>query len=980
MAVYKLNSSKQKSRSAKARKITGFTMIGVSSVIFLLMTGIVPALQKFFLGIFGVFGYLLCVIMIVVGLAVLNSRRYVMPKRYAVCLILSVVFVLCLLQLMIVGNKFDADNTAMTYWQYWALNYSRTWTAGGFLIGFFTTTFVYIANLVGAYLIFALGLVISVALMLDSLFRMKKQGSENEGVSVQIRELGIKKEPKISLPAKEKEEKEEEINVVLDGNRQEETMPAPPTAKQLLGLDHKRNYAYEYQNEMGGAQSYPKPVEEKKTERPDPKNLKEYLLTPPEVDIDEYFKDVRRRNNVPQENEIEENVNELKAQENDRPVFEGYNQNQVWQNQSQLYVQNDRPFESVKSEELVEKADDILRSAIEEEKAENPDIFEDVDDEISAEKNVVNNLPDRDNGGNFSRDSFDRINREETATQENSDKSFDRTDRASFDRNDRNLERKFFDRRDRNLSQEDKDAQNEYRQNLDTISARNGMLSRENQPIEPEKEEEPYVPYHYTKPSFDFITTQSVDLSTLSGEVAEKRVALENALEMFGVPAKVQDVVVGPAVTRYELEMPQGISVSKIKNHVDDIAYALAAEGSIRVEAPVPGKSVVGIEVPNASIATVSLKDVLDSNEFKNASSPLTFAIGKDITGRVICANMQKLTHLLVAGTTGSGKSVCLNSIILSMIYKASPEDVKIVLVDPKRVEFTNYEGLPHLIMPKVICETQKAINTLSWAVDEMEKRFEIMGLARVKNIDEFNQTPDVLNKKVRKMPFIVFIVDELADLMMTGKKEVEDKIVRLAQKARAAGIHLILATQRPSTDVVTGLIKANIPSKISFSVSSPTDSLVILGRAGAEKLLGKGDMLYFPNGAKDPIRMQGCFISTNEINNIVDFTKDNNEPIFDKDIEAKINNPNRPSEGGGESRANEMDPLLPQVLKASIDAKVASATMIRRRFAIGYPRAARIIDQMEEAGYISSADGVKPRTVYITEEEFNQIFGDVEN
>ena len=984
MAVYKLNSSKQKSRSAKARKITGFTMIGVSSVVFLLMTGIIPALQKFFLGLFGVFGFLLCVIMIVIGLAVLNSRRYVMPKRYAICLILSVVFVLCLLQLMIVGNKYNPDNSAMTYWQYWALNYTKTWTAGGFLIGFLTTTFIYIANLVGAYLIFALGLVISVALMVDSLTRMKKQGVENDGVSVQIKEVGQRKEPTITMPAVKEER--EEVNVVLDGSRKEENMPAPPTAKQILGLDHKRNYAYEYQQESNNYQTYNKPVEEKKPEKIEPKNLREYILTPPEVDIDEYFKDVDKRNNVPQEDEINENVEQLKNEQTDRPVFEGYSQNQVWKEQNQLYVQNpqneERSIESVKSDELVEKADDILRSAIEEEKAENPDIFEDVDEEISAEENVINNLPDRDNSGNFSRDSFDRMSRDSVSSNEqngNSDRSFDRSDRASFDRGDRNLDRRFFDRRDRNLSQEDKDAQNEYRQNLDTISARNGMLSRENQPIEPEKEEEPYVPYNYTKPSIDLITTKSVDLSALSGEVEQKRVALENALETFGVPAKVKNVVVGPAVTRYELEMPQGISVAKIKNHDDDIAYALAAEGAIRVEAPVPGKSVVGIEVPNASIATVSLRDVLDSNEFKNATSPLTFAIGKDISGKVVCANMQKLTHLLVAGTTGSGKSVCLNSIILSIIYKASPEEVKIVLVDPKRVEFANYEALPHLIMPKVICDTQKAISTLAWLVDEMERRFEIMRLARVRNIDEFNQTPDVVSQKVRKMPFIVVIVDELADLMMTGKKEVEEKIVRLAQKARACGIHLILATQRPSVDVVTGLIKSNFPSRISFSVASATDSMVILDRVGAEKLLGKGDMLYFPNGAKDPVRMQGCFIGTNEINNIVDFTKDNNEPIFDKEIEAKINNPNRPSEGGAENHANEMDPLLPQVLKASIDAKVASATMIRRRFAIGYPRAARIIDQMEEAGYISSADGVKPRTVYITEEEFNQIFGDVE-
>lgn len=952
MAVYKLNSSKKKDKSDRARKIAGFSMIGVSSLVFLFMTGIVPALQKFFLGLFGVFGYLLCIILIVVGLAVLNHKKYVMPKRYAVYLILSVLFVLCLLQLMIVGNKYKSDNTLMTYWQYLGLNYSKTWTAGGLLVGLFTTSLLYIANLVGAYLICALSLVIVLALLFDCLNRMKKNMEQQEPVSLQIKDFKEEREEKILA----EKPKQEEINVVLDGNlKQEQQEPRPLSAKQMLGLDHKRNYAYEYtKNNKNGATESTMVNEKASVEKQQPKNLKEYLLTPPEVDIDEYFKDVRRRNNIPEQSEIENNVSKLKEEKQEKPMFEGISQNQVWKNQNDVYVQqnNLRPIEEVKTEELVEQADDILRNVIEEEKAENPEMFEEID-EVSAEQ-----------------DSIERM-----------DTNF--SERNSFERNDersgRNFEKKFFDRRDRMLNQEDKDAQNEYRENIDTIRERNGMLAKENQPIAPTEPEEPYVPYEYTKPSLDFITTKSVDLSTLSGEVAEKRVSLENALEMFGVPAKVQGVVVGPAVTRYELEMPQGVSVSKIKNHVDDIAYALAAEGSIRVEAPVPGKSVVGIEVPNASIATISLRDVLDSSEFKNASSPLTFAIGKDITGRVICANMQKLTHLLVAGTTGSGKSVCLNSIILSIIYKASPEDVKIVLIDPKRVEFSNYEALPHLVMPKIVCDTQKAINTLAWAVDEMERRFEILGLARVKNIDEFNQTQDVLDGKIRKMPFIVIIVDELADLMMTGKKEVEDKIVRLAQKARAAGIHLILATQRPSTDVVTGLIKSNFPSRISFSVASSVDSMVILDRVGAEKLLGKGDMLYFPIGAKDPVRMQGCFIGTNEINNIVDFVKENNEPIFDKDIESKINNPSKPTDGNSINHADDMDPLLPQVLKASIDAKVASATMIRRRFAIGYPRAARIIDQMEQAGYISSADGVKPRTVYISEDEFKDIFGDVD-
>lgn len=934
MAIYKLNSKKKKDRNQNTKKIVGFSLIAAASVVFLFLTGIVEPIQTFLLGLFGVFGYPLCIVLFVVGLALVNNRRYVMSKKYTICLILTVFFALCILQLAIVGNNVavvDGETVKMSFGDYLARNYLAKWTAGGFLIGIFTTIFLYMANIYGAYIIFALAFVICLALLLDSLKFMKKQKAEDEPVSVQIKD---KKSGKILEEDEEKEvevvdEKIEEVpNVVLNGNLKEEENKQL-TARQILGLDKKRDKAYEYDNSA---------IQTAKKKEPEkPKSLRELILTPPQIDIDEYFKDVRKQNDVPAKEEIQSNLNTLKN--NDIEPSQVYHEDEFKPDNEPVIR---RSLPEVRSEELVEKADDILKSAIEEEKSENPDIYKNLEENVNNERSIADRLPERNNGGNFERRSFDR----------------------SFNRN------------ERLTNQEDIDARRDFDRDYDRISARNGSLSRENQPISKEEEPEKKEPYVYEKPPIEFITTQSVDLSTLNEDVATKRVLLENTLETFGVPAKVQGVVVGPAVTRYELEMPQGISVSKIKNRADDIALSLAAEGSIRIEAPVPGKSVVGVEVPNTSIATVSLKDVLISKEFTQSSSPLTFALGKDITGNTICCNMQKLTHLLVAGSTGSGKSVCLNSIILSIMYKASPEDVKIILIDPKRVEFSSYEALPHLIMPKIVCETQKAINTLAWAVTEMERRFELLGMARVKNIDEYNQTPDVISGKVEKMPFIVIIVDELADLMMTGKKEVEEKVCRLAQKSRAAGIHLVLATQRPSVDVITGLIKSNFPSRIAFAVTSAVDSMTILDRVGAEKLLGKGDMLYYPVGAQEPKRVQGCFITTGEINKIVDYVRDNNKPIFDKDIEEQIMNPNK-NNNGGATYNNEMDPLLPQALKASIECKQASATMIRRRFAIGYPRAARIIDQMEAAGYISSADGVKGRTVYTTEEEFKELFGD---
>lgn len=372
----------------------------------------------------------------------------------------------------------------------------------------------------------------------------------------------------------------------------------------------------------------------------------------------------------------------------------------------------------------------------------------------------------------------------------------------------------------------------------------------------------------------------------------------------------------------------------------------------------------------------MSIKDVLQSKEFNLSPSPLTFALGKDINGTVKVCNLQKMPHLLVAGTTGSGKSVCLNSIITSLIYKSSPDEVKFIMIDPKQVELSMYEGLPHMVIPRVITDPTKAVNALEWAVQEMERRFNLLAEERVRNLDEYNKLEKVVSHKVKKMPYIVIIFDEFADFMAVAKNEIEDKVRRIAQKARASGIHLILATQRPSTDVVTGTLKSNLPARIAFKVASRVDSEVILGATGAEKLLGYGDMLYKPADSAG-VRIQGCFIDTPETKDIVNFITANNEETFDEEAFNAINNPNKNNTKQGE-QDDGVDSLLPRALKICIDNGVASTTMVQRKLAIGYPRAARIIDQMEERGYISSAEGSKQRSVYITIDEFYSIFGDI--
>ena len=447
---------------------------------------------------------------------------------------------------------------------------------------------------------------------------------------------------------------------------------------------------------------------------------------------------------------------------------------------------------------------------------------------------------------------------------------------------------------------------------------------------------------------------------------------LQKTLYSFGVSAKVENVSVGPAITRYELKPAEGVRVSKIANLADDIALNLAAE-TIRIEAPIPGKQAVGIEVPNKEKESVHLREVLESDEFKNNKSKLTVALGRDVAGEIELADIAKMPHVLIAGATGSGKSVCINTIISSIIYNAKPSEVKLVMVDPKVVELSVYNGIPHLLIP-VVTDPKKAAGALAWAVQEMDDRYNKFATKGVRDLKGYNKA---IEKEggVAKLPQIVIIVDELADLMMVAAKDVEEAICRLAQKARAAGMHLVIATQRPSVDVITGLIKANIPSRIAFAVSSQVDSRTILDGVGAEKLLGKGDMLFFPSGAPKPSRVQGAFVSDEEVEKIVDFIKSNGTATYSEDILESIENSNKTDkEIAQESEDDETDPFLMDAIQTVVETGQASTSFIQRRFKVGYARAGRIIDQMEERGVISGYQGSKPREVLMTLERLNEL------
>ncbi len=480
------------------------------------------------------------------------------------------------------------------------------------------------------------------------------------------------------------------------------------------------------------------------------------------------------------------------------------------------------------------------------------------------------------------------------------------------------------------------------------------------------KEEKPYI-----LPPMNLLKEQKTDEDNEIFDFDTEQTAnkLIETLASFGVGARVLDISRGPSVTRYELQPNAGVKVSKIVGLADDIALNLAATG-VRIEAPIPGKAAVGIEVPNKEVTPVLLRDVIESEEFQKHPSKLAFGVGKDVAGRIIVGDISKMPHMLIAGATGSGKSVCINTLIASILYKASPKEVKLLMVDPKVVELGIYNGIPHLLIP-VVTDPKKAAGALNWAVVEMTTRYKLFAENNVRDLRGYNAL--MRERGEETLPQIVIIIDELADLMMVAPNDVEDCICRLAQMARAAGMHLVIATQRPSVDVITGVIKANIPSRISFAVSSQIDSRTILDMAGAEKLLGRGDMLYNPIGEPKPIRVQGGFISDKEVESIVNEIKTNFQAEYDQEVLDRINSQSEPQQPQQQDGSDD-DELLPQAIEMVLEHGQASASLIQRKFKVGYSRAARILDQMESWGVVGPAEGSKPRQLLINKQEWDEL------
>ena len=496
------------------------------------------------------------------------------------------------------------------------------------------------------------------------------------------------------------------------------------------------------------------------------------------------------------------------------------------------------------------------------------------------------------------------------------------------------------------------------------------------------EDSEPHTEYQF--PTLDLLKKGSGGRSgETTAQLNETASKLQRTLHNFGVEVQITDISCGPSVTRYELHPEMGVKVSRILSLQDDIKLNLAA-ADIRIEAPIPGKSAIGIEVPNKVNSTVTLRDLLESRSYQNSKAELVFAVGMDIAGKPVVTDIAKMPHLLIAGATGSGKSVCINTLIVSLLYKISPDDLKFIMIDPKKVELSVYNGIPHLMIP-VVDDPKKAAGALNWAVNEMMSRYDKFAAMKARDLNAYNEKLQHMQQEgeggetLTKMPRIVIIVDELADLMMVAQKEVEDAIVRLSQLARAAGIHLIIATQRPSVNVITGLIKANMPSRIALAVSSGVDSRTIIDMNGAEKLLGKGDMLFYPQGYQKPARVQGAFVSDDEINNLVTFLKEENEPsVYDQEAEKKITLSASVTDSAGGGSSDDRDMYFADAGKLIIEKNKASIGMLQRAFKIGFNRAARIMDQLCDAGVVGEEEGTKPRKILMTMDEFLQILDEI--
>lgn len=904
--------------SRKKTKTYGFVFCAVA-IILALATLFIAPISKVVYSALGYFSYFVFFVMLVVGSAMSSGKKYYINKANVIACCLLLVSLSCVLQIVFSISTLNALPSISQLGEYLSFLISKP-SFGGLVFGIVVFPFVSLLGVAGALVIFAILSLVFGGLMLDFLTSAKDRNS--------LKKMAQKRNRSFE-----------------DTKRGYDEMSVEFVADDTMNLGVIKN---SYAGEESVFDAYGSEKDFAETEL---KNTEDETTASSNFD---FFSNSA--------NSVVEDVND------DEPILSSRDEarNKLFGNIINE-VQDFEEEESAPQSKELSFEEKLERLRSEPAKPVFPDVFtnnsfgeEDSEKEerpasFERNRNVFDNFSDTFGSSNSENDGFDLSS----------------TDRVS--------------RRDRGV---------ELDNSRDTLF---GSTNREKPAVaEQTRLSGPFMPEKkslFNKPTFSkrdskynsppiaLLKTISDDPSKYGGDYQKNSEILERTLSTFKINAKVVNVVRGPSVTRYEMAMPVGIPVKKVLAYESDLQAALCAKNGVRLEAPIPGKNAFGVELPNDPRSTVGFREIAESPEFNSSSAVLPIAIGKNITGEVVVKSLAKMVHMLVAGSTGSGKSIFLHNLIISLMYKESPERLKFIMIDPKRVEFPIYNGMPHLMIPNVITDPDKAVNAFSWAVKEMERRYKVLEQFRVRDLQEFNNLDVVKEGTEKVMPYIILVVDELAELMSVAKKEIEDKIRRISQLGRACGIHLVIATQRPSTEIVTGTIKANLPTRIAFTLGNRFDSETILGEPGAEKLLGQGDMLFLPQDSPIPTRLQGAYISTKEINEIIKYIKENNATAFDDDMEqfiakTKDGSDAEVSGGGDHNKPREEDELFKDALKYVIERKKASTSMLQTRFYIGFNRATRLIAQMENNNYIGPQTGAKPREVYLSMEDYYNMYG----
>jgi len=1018
-------------KTTEAKKTIGSILL-VTSVLLFFFSCIPNFLNigRFFKAIFGILVYPLSVFMGLVGVALLMRLKYTVRKKYSTYLFISLFCLICLMHAIFTTDLLYDNLTKFSQMKDYlkaCYNMSSGITVGGALIGFFVFFVRAMLGLVGCYAFFGVFATVFVGLTIDYVIYNKKRDERREKLTQEKVLKKIDSDSKIferdedlysfsnknSKPPVfkgwEEDDKEEDSND-LNGFPLFETTDN----KTEKMLDSDTDEIFSFNKDTGSIESVPieneerekaknvlfgfdkkeeevpyiSPQETKEQKEPEePKSARDILFGSGPVVPNIFDRSSDERNAwrrqysskplaFDEEEKIEKEPEEQEEISNNQ-IDDGMIKTS-WGSYRPTSMVNNNTLEQASNVSRVNRRDSGLNlnnnEPVNQQKQETKPIF---DNNFNERASRIRETREKTSLSNFS-----RLSENEESTEFSS-----RLNNQENSRINRNND--FLSNATRFGGQEKKQEEPSFSVNFDLPKQEEKEVEKKSEPVKVEKISfVDQLNKKYNPPPTTILNVVKEEKVDYSQEYKEKAAILERTLSNFKIPAKVINVVRGPKVTRYELSMPSGIPVSKVLSYDKDMSMNLATRSGVRIEAPIPGKNAFGVEVENAKASMVGFRELVESPEFKNFKTPLPVAIGKNISGETIIKDLGKMVHLLVAGSTGSGKSVFLHSLIMSLMYKLSPEELRFIMIDPKRVEFNRYNRMPHLMLPEVVTECSKAINALNWAVKEMERRYDLLMKNDCQKLEQFNNCDAVKKGEEKKLPYLVIVVDELAELMGVAAKEAESKIQRITQLGRASGIHMVIATQRPSVDVVTGVIKNNLPTRVAFSLTSAVDSQTIINQGGAEKLLGQGDMLLMAQDSNQIVRLQAAYVSDEEIKKVLNYIKENNICVYDEEIQKLINQEPEKEEpssddfasGGGASNEDRMDELMPQALKLVMKNGKASISMIQRRFSVGYARAARIIDQMETRGFIDGGLGNKPRDIKITIEEYNELFGNFDS